>query len=60
MVLDNKHKLSKKVIPVSLRNLNCGEKRDQMCTGKAKFSGSDMKEDPPDFIKRRHGKGVGL
>lgn len=48
------------VIPVSLRNLDCGEKRDQIHTGKAKFSGSNnMKEDPPDF-RWPHGKGVGL
>lgn len=51
MILNNKYKLSKKVTAVLVRNLDCGEKRDQIFTGKAKFSGSDMKKDPSDFIK---------
>lgn len=60
MILNNKYKLSKKDIPLLVRNLDDGKKRDQMCTGKAKFSQSNMKDDPSDFTKWSHGKGAKL
>lgn len=54
-MLNNKSKkiqaicTSKKDIPVLVRNLDYGEKNDQIYTGKTTFSGSNMKQGGPCF-----------